>query len=56
MCKGWDCPLKNDCFRYTREPEKLQEYYRNIPYDHNGERCDFYLPKWIIDELKTNKK
>lgn len=55
MCKGRDCPIKDTCFRYTREPDKNQEYYWNIPFDWNGERCDFYLPKWVLDEFKTNK-
>lgn len=56
MCEGRGCPLRDTCYRYTREPDKLQEYYTNTPYDSNGERCDFYLPKWVLDELKTNKK
>ncbi len=55
MCKGYNCPLKDDCFRHIRKPHKEQEYYQTVPYDDNGGRCDFYLPKWVIDELKTQK-
>jgi hypothetical protein len=60
MCPGRDCPLKKDCYRFTREPNKNQEYYKNTPYDERGCKCDFYLPEWVIQELKqqnnaTNK-
>lgn len=54
-CKGHDCPIRQDCYRYTREPDKNQQYYKNTPYQENGGKCDFYLPKWVLDELKTNK-
>lgn len=52
MCRGQECPLKKDCFRHMRKPDKNQEYYQNTPYDENGGRCDFYLPLWVIQELK----
>lgn len=52
MCKGRNCPLRNDCYRFNREPDKNQEYYKNTPYDENGGKCDFYLPLWVIQELK----
>lgn len=51
-CRGHECPLKKDCYRYTREPDKNQEYYKDTPYDEYGGRCDFYLPLWVIQELK----
>ena len=52
MCKGHDCPLKKDCFRHTRKPDKDQEYYQSTPYNEYGGNCDFYLPLWVIQELK----
>lgn len=58
-CKGknhnTDCPLKSDCYRFTREPDRDQKYYKNIPYDENNGRCNFYLPHWVMDELKQKK-
>lgn len=59
QCKGsdkkGDCPLRDDCYRFTREPDKNQQYYSKLPYEDNGRRCDSYLPHWIIDELIQQK-
>jgi hypothetical protein len=58
-CKGHDktidCPLKEECFRFTRESDKNQKYYDKLPYEENGGRCDFYLPHWVMKELNIIK-
>jgi len=59
-CKGTNsknknCPIKEECYRYTRESDKDQKYYDNIPWDDNGRKCDFYLPEWVIQELNQKK-
>jgi len=57
-CKGTSkhgpCPLKDDCYRFTREPDKNQKYYQKMPYDENGRKCDFYLPQWVLNDLKQS--
>lgn len=33
MCKGDNCPLKENCYRYKAEPdERLQSYFMEPPY------------------------
>ena len=58
-CKGSDkkgnCPLRDDCYRFTRKPDQNQQYYSKLPYEDNGGRCDSYLPHWVITELKQQK-
>jgi hypothetical protein len=31
MCKGRDCPLKNNCYRYTATPDELAQSYFSGP-------------------------
>ncbi len=32
MCSGANCPLKDECYRYTAEPSKFrQSYFMNPP-------------------------
>ena len=37
MCVGGDCPLKDNCYRYTAEPnEYRQSVFCTIPYNEEG--------------------
>jgi len=39
-CEGKDCPLRNDCYRYTCEPyEYLQSWLAESPYDKEKGTC-----------------
>lgn len=39
-CWGGDCPVKENCFRYTAKPSDRQSYFVNPPYE-NG-KCVYY--------------
>lgn len=42
MCTGKDCPLKDDCYRYTAFPNLYyQSYFRDPPYK-DGECNHFW--------------
>lgn len=30
-CQGTDCPIKNQCHRFTAEPDEYQSYFVGIP-------------------------
>ena len=48
MCKGDDCPLKENCYRCTATPDDLwQSYFINPPYDEEKKECDHY---WKTDD------
>jgi hypothetical protein len=48
MCEGKDCPLKEDCYRYTAKPnEYRQSYFVNPPYNEEKKECDHY---WKTDD------
>lgn len=46
MCKGNDCQLKQNCYRYKAEPSKYyQTYFSKEPND--GLECKYY---WEIKQ------
>ena len=53
MCKGEDCLLKNECYRYTATPSEYQSYFVDPPYIED--ECEFFWGKqssYIYDSLK----
>jgi len=41
MCEGKDCPLKDECYRFTVMPsEYWQSYFTKVPYK-DGE-CEYF--------------
>ena len=54
LCKGQNCPLKEQCKRFKTKPEDLQSYFIYTPYDHRGEKCDYYLPTNNKPDVQSN--
>ena len=49
-CLGGDCPMKEDCYRFTCvKSEWLQSYFREIPFRVEAGRltCKYF---WCSDE------
>lgn len=43
-CSGENCPLKDNCYRYTaKDSEYRQVYFRDVPYKDG--KCDEYWEK-----------
>ena len=42
MCDGKDCPVCDDCYRFTAKPSDLQSYMQ-APWDFDKEECKYYL-------------
>lgn len=53
MCKGKDCPLKENCYRYTATPSCYQTFFVNPPYNREKRECDYY---WENKKYKENDK
>lgn len=49
MCKGGDCPLKENCYRYLAEPCEYQSYFMEAPFDNS--KCEHY---WEIEIHESN--
>lgn len=47
-CQGQDCPLKNDCYRFTAESNGFrQSYFVKVPVvieEKMGAFCDYFYP------------
>lgn len=41
MCKGTNCPYKENCYRYTAKPSEYQSWFMESPIGENG-KCDLY--------------
>ena len=55
-CEGRECPLKENCYRFTATPSEFrQSYFEDPPYkvfeeDGNEVSCDYYWPLEEVDE------
>jgi len=58
MCKGDNCPLKDQCFRYTAKPSEYQSYLPKEPYtlEKNEFKCNMLWTKnnqSVLDQLNS---
>ena len=55
-CAGDGCPLRDNCYRYTCEPDPLmQHWFKEIPYDERTETCDHQSPLLLPQKKQTPK-
>jgi hypothetical protein len=47
MCKGEDCPMKNDCYRHRAIPSIRQSYFATPPVDKETGKCKHF---WKIEK------
>ncbi len=57
MCKGENCPFKEQCYRYRAKPsEHGQSYFESSPIQEEG--CEYFVKYWgdkkrkMKDEIK----
>ena len=51
-CEGYDCPKKNECYRFRCSSDKYcQAYFLGKPY-REGQECIHFIP---IDDRKNLK-
>ncbi|TAH31467.1 MAG: DUF2934 domain-containing protein [Cytophagales bacterium] len=52
MCGGENCPLKNNCYRFTGEILARQDFFGSLPYNQKTNECEhFYDNKHQIAEI-----
>ena len=57
MCKGTNCPVKEDCYRYTAKADEYQSYFVDAPIKDG--KCEYYWgenAENIFNELKKTVK
>jgi hypothetical protein len=53
-CKGTNCPIKQNCYRYTaKEDEFYQAYFTVVPL--KNDECDMYWERLMYWETTKNK-
>lgn len=50
MCEGINCPLKENCYRFTANKNEIyQSYFVEVPYNEKKDgKCEYYwnnIPK-----------
>ena len=54
MCKGNECPLKFECYRFTAfADDLLQPYFVSIPYDKDKKECKMFWDTNVNKKLKV---
>lgn len=61
LCEGTNCPLKDQCFRYTAKPSEYQSYFTKEPYtlEKNKFKCEFLWTNdnhSVLDQLNSTLK
>jgi hypothetical protein len=56
MCKGVNCPLAFNCYRFTAKANPYrQSYFAETPWDEEKKECGYYLPNEKI-KVKSDDK
>jgi len=42
MCSGVDCPLKENCYRYTAIKSDYQAYFMGVLYNEEDRVCKYF--------------
>ena len=54
MCNGENCPLKENCYRYTAEPNPYrQSYFKTPPYNKEEDKCKYLYPMYTTNVTHT---
>jgi hypothetical protein len=52
LCKGENCPQKNDCLRFRAKPDLLQYYFNEVPYQEEFNMCDEFIQvEWHDEQI-----
>jgi hypothetical protein len=51
MCSGFECPLKETCYRYKATRSDWQSYLSEVPYDATTNSCDYHLAIWKKESM-----
>ncbi len=55
MCPGKDCPIKNDCYRFTAEIVWRQDFFGATPYDFKANSCKHFWNNHPSKEEQVRK-
>jgi hypothetical protein len=50
LCAGGDCPIKQNCHRFTAERLGRQDFFGSPPYNFATQSCEYFWPPRPIEE------
>ena len=42
MCRDYNCPSKNYCFRFTAQPSEFRQSYGGFSREEDADNCDMF--------------
>ena len=51
MCSGKECPMKQNCYRFTAKASDYQSFFMNPPIKEDG-TCDYF---WDNEDYKKEE-
>lgn len=55
LCPGQNCPIQNNCYRFTAEVLGRQDFFVEAPYSFNKNSCEYFIDN-RPDENKIRMK
>ena len=43
LCPGYACPIKERCYRFTRQAYGRQNYFGSVPYNFETQSCRHFM-------------
>ena len=53
LCRNTNCPLRNNCYRFTAKPDEFRQAYGSFTYDYETKSCDHYWARY--EEAKAQQ-
>lgn len=50
FCPGEDCPIKEQCYRFTAEHWGRVDYFAIAPYHFQSQSCDYFMAPYRPSE------
>lgn len=55
LCRGGDCAIKGECYRFTAKPNRIQSYFVKPPLEDDG-TCLYFWRKKKMRRKKAESK
>jgi len=52
LCGGGDCPMKQNCYRYTAEVFGRQDFFGSPPYVSATKQCEYFFSN--IEQIRKH--
>ena len=51
LCRNTNCPLRNNCYRFTAKPDEFRQSYTNFSYNPITQSCHHFMQDFTPQQL-----